>query len=149
VIERSTAVGDAIAGLKALMAGIDSTLQVVDGPPRGDAELRDEAVVLGYVPGQGGISTTRSQPDFGGRVTEDIDIIAVISVYSGATDMETIRARVIEIYSDLDLALRENPTLGDRVDDAYLGQPGEWMQTQNTQGATCAVAFSIHCEAHI
>lgn len=144
---QSTAIDEAIAGVKALFAAANPGVQVVDGPARSDAELEDETFVVGY--GQPAYMLNRSAPDYGGRVTETGDVVCAISVYSGSSDMTIVRARAVELLASFEAVLREDPTMTGRVDDSMLGDTMEGTQEQTEDGAVAALAFTVRYEAHI
>lgn len=144
---QSTAVHEAIAGIKAVFAAANSGVQVGDGPALREEDLADETFLVGY--GQPAYVLERGLPDYGGRVTETGEIVCAISVYSGATDMATVRARAVALLGAFELALREDPTMDSRVDDSMLGATMEGTQEQTEDGAVAAIAFSVRYEAHI
>jgi hypothetical protein len=147
MISQSTAVDAAIVGIKELFGAANPDTQVVDGPARNDAELEDETFVVGY--GDQAFLLERSEPDYGGRVTETGEIVCAVSVYSGGSDMAVVRGRVVALLSAFEAVLREDPTMGGRVDDAALGATMEGSQNQTEDGTIAALAFTVRYEAHI
>lgn len=146
---QSSAAADAIAALcTAVRVALDTDalrhVQVLDGPSAVD--LENDAVMIGL--GDPAVMTQRSEPDYGGRCTETGEIICVISCWDGSTDMAAKRARVYDILAAIEAHLRENPTLGDAVDDSMIGSDGELVQRQSS-GALAALGFSVRYEAHI
>jgi hypothetical protein len=144
---QSTAVDAAVAGIKELFTAANPGCQVGDGPALSEEHLEDETFLVGY--GQPAYLLTRSDPDYGGRVTETGEIVCAISVISGLTDMAVVRARVVELLANFEAVLRDDPTMGGRVDDSALGPTMEGTQEQTPDGAIAAMAFSVRYEAHI
>jgi hypothetical protein len=149
---QSTAIGDAVAGVKAMWVAANPDVELVDGPPltdgAGQLVLEDESFIVGF--GDPAFVLERSDPDYGGRVTETGEIVCVVSLYTGdEAAMAATRARAVAILANFERVLREDPTMGGRVDDSILGRNMQWSQSQGPEGLICACAFSVRYEAHI
>ena len=131
------------------LAAAELTAQVLDGPSA--ESLERDTVVIGV--GEPAVITTRSDPDFGGRCTEQGEIICVISCWDGDAPVGPKRRRVYAILAAIEAGLRADPTLRDQdggraAHDSKIGGEGELTQRQ-AKGGLAALGFTIRYEAHI
>lgn len=106
--------------LAALTSHLQSTLggvQVVDGPPI--TYIRAECVAIGITTEDASVESTTARA--GLRATrETIDVINLIRVWSGNTDLAPLRARAYELLDAIDEQLRLDPTVAGTVTHARL-----------------------------
>ncbi|MFF5004683.1 hypothetical protein ACFY3G_17855 [Streptomyces phaeochromogenes] len=153
---QTSAVPDALDQLLVILrTGIDpNTLAVFDGPTLNDTP--DDCLFVGWQPS--GEASVNIQQDFayaGARRRKEVfEVQGYIETKSGDTDMQARRARAFEILGLVATALRatdaapEAPTLNGTVLWAHL-TAGDLLQEQNSNGATCGLAFSVTCQALI
>jgi hypothetical protein len=148
--EQSSALDGAIRALVSEIRAALPNTQVLDGPSTDQPER--DTVVVGF--GETAAVVDRSEPDYGGRVTEVGDIVCVISCWDGETDISAKRGRVFGYLAEIEARLRDNPQLvtedfpDGAVDACGIGGAGQLSQTQQ-KGAQAALGFSVTYEAHI
>jgi hypothetical protein len=125
----------------------DTDVQVILGEPLVQF-LPPKYLCLGWHAQHPGVITTQSREDLAGD--EDFE---VFDVYGQATSWRGDAAELPDaipeafaIADPFELAIRNDPTLGDLVQSAeWLGGDVELPQT--TKGPVAAVLFAIHIEA--
>lgn len=120
-------------------------LQVVDGPHLG--ELMDEAIVIGFTQSvdQAGYSTDVERLDgFGApRYRENFEVVSLITVASGETDVAALRNRCGDVLGQIDLAVRDAVVVAGVWDRAGVTGATQWIPLQDQQGAAMNVIFSV------
>lgn len=106
--------------LSTLTADLADTLggvQVVDGPPT--SYIRSECVAIGITTEDASVESSTAQA--GLRATrETIDVINLVRVWSGNTDLAPLRTRAYALLDTIDQQLRADPTVGGTVALARL-----------------------------
>lgn len=101
------------ASLTAALGGV----QVVDGPPV--KYIRAECVAVGITTEDASVESTTAQA--GLRASrESVDVINLIRVWSGNSDLTPLRVRAYQLLDVVDQQLRADPTVADTVAYARL-----------------------------
>lgn len=131
----------------AAMAGDLAAVEVLDGPHVGDeSTLPDDVVIVaeGTPDDPGVTSVLEPQPALGrNSYQEQVEVIVLVSSYSGDEAMQPRRDRVTAILTALKAAVDGNQRVGDVWDQVGLGARMAWYPVQTGQGASCAVGFTV------
>ncbi len=154
----TSAVPGAITQLLAILRGrpeLQSSVQIIDGPPTGDIS-RDDLIIVGWsFEGDQAAETVQDFNAAGARTRdEDFAITGVIDVWSGDDSFAAARTRAFELLGVLELAIRASgsnpdaPNLNGAVLWAHLTR-GVLRQTYTDQGVRAALGFTVTCHARI
>lgn len=154
-----------IKGLKALWTGHDDLtyqvdgqtvpLLVIDGPPISDFDdYRALAIGVASTELTGGLNpfshaaAAESRTGFGGggRRTLRHEVACQLGVWSGDTDLETVRDAAYEVLDTLGVILIGDRTLGGVVDWARITRDA-YQPSQSPTGAGVAIDFTVLVEA--
>lgn len=134
-----------VAKIVAIAQALEHDLQVIDGPYLGELDPRVLVVGLMESPERPGYSTSvRRQEGMGRpRTVEDFEVRCLLSIASGDTDMDAVRAECVQIITDLDVALRDDHTAPGVWDRVLFGPRTDWVPLQTPAGAVCNVLFTV------
>lgn len=154
----NSAVPAAIANLLVILRArpaLQDGVLILDGPPVGDVS-RADVFSVGWSP-DGDLAAEIAQ-DFnaaGARTRDEVFAInCYLDVWNGGDDIAATRARVFDLFAEIEMALRasdlapEAPTLNGAVQWAHLTK-GALRQTFTDKGARVALTFAVSCQARI
>jgi hypothetical protein len=130
-------------------------LLVIDGPPISDFDdyrvlavgVASQALTGGLNPfSHADAAESRAVFGGGGRRVMRFEVACQLGVWSGDTDMSTIRSAAYETLETLGVILTGERTLGGVVDWARITRDA-YQPTQSPNGAGAAVDFTVLVEA--
>ena len=142
MLPTSTRIPQTVDALAVTVAAAMPSWQLIDGPPAGRA-LEDDVVFLA-APDADGLAISGDvtrQDGLSIRYAEVFSIRCVISSESGDGDVKALRDRVAAGFTDLDAALKADPSLGGAVDRVGLGPSVQWGVAP--EGTVVEVVFQI------
>lgn len=126
------------------------TADVLDGPSTAD-DNRDTVLVVGTSNDEHGSAYESEQTveGFAYRPMETITVHCELSTWSGndSSGQAPLRTALVADLGQIDLYLRQHPTLSGVCDQAYLGNRFRYFVLQSPDGPGCGVAFDVHAMA--
>lgn len=131
----------------AAMTGDFEAVEVLDGPTVGDeSSLPDDVVIVaeGTSDDPGVTAALEAMPALGRNSYQElVEVIVLISSYSGDEAMQPRRDRAAAILAALKAAVDDNQRVADVWDQVGLGGRMAWYPVQTGNGASCAVGFTV------
>lgn len=132
---------------RAAMTGDFAAVEVLDGPFAGEeSALPDDVVIVaeGTSDDPGVTTALDPMPALGRNAYQErVEVIVLISSYDGDEEMQPRRDRVAAILAALKAAVDANQKVAGVWDQAGLGGRMAWYPVQTSEGASCAVGFTV------
>ena len=149
----SSTIHTVVTGLVSVMQRVlDPTeVPVYDGFPSGEFPRTRGLIVVGVAPGDTVPIVAQESPmGLGDRADEDITVRSWLSVQDpAAPDFTLLRSSAIGVLSQIDEALRADPTLGGACDYCSLSGRVGIYPARTTEAAVIDVMFEIDAKAYL
>lgn len=119
-------------------------VQVVDGSPIANTEAADLVAVGLSVTSATAIDAS-ARPGWGGTTRMSLEIRCVAQAWTGDVELPPRRARVFELLTGIDQALKANQSLSGACERAYLNR-WSYQPSEGPSGASALIEFTVRVD---